>query len=203
VSVRDKDGYFPQWDRTEDLDEPCRTIQGTSADGGARPPAIPVEAFVPDLSVLDQPFVTVCATEDKGARHQRNREEGRTPMRASDALLRAVGRRRLEVHECAVVQDFPADWPFTGPRKSDRYALVGNAVPRRLAAAVAGPIVAHLRATVGVRYRPAGEAVCLVCGAPATCFGQYEGRGPVRYACDECCGHGNEDGWCEQLQEVA
>lgn len=29
----------------------------------------------------------------------------------------------------------------------------------------------------------------------ATCFGSYEGR-PASFACDECCGHGCEDGRC-------
>ena len=39
------------------------------------------------------------------------------------------------------------------------------------------------------------KARCLHCGKPAVCHGSYEGQ-PVSYACDECCGHGNEDGWC-------
>ena len=40
--------------------------------------------------------------------------------------------------------------------------------------------------------------VCMCCGGPATCFGEYEtqdGTG-AGYACGECCGHGNEDGHC-------
>ena len=37
-------------------------------------------------------------------------------------------------------------------------------------------------------------AMCAVCGKPATCFGSYDG--PYNYACDSCCGHGNEDGVC-------
>lgn len=43
-------------------------------------------------------------------------------------------------------------------------------------------------------------AVCANCGKPATCIGRYEGpEQPVAFACDECCGHGNEDGWCKRL----
>lgn len=38
------------------------------------------------------------------------------------------------------------------------------------------------------------------CGKPATCIGAYEGLRPERYSCDDCCGHGNEDGHCEMLQ---
>ena len=48
---------------------------------------------------------------------------------------------------------------------------------------------------------PAGGAprLCAVCGAPATCVGAYEGATDPEPACDGCCGHGNEDGWCEPL----
>lgn len=44
---------------------------------------------------------------------------------------------------------------------------------------------------------------CAVCGTPATCFGEYEtcDGTSAGYACDTCCGHGNEDGWCEALPE--
>lgn len=45
--------------------------------------------------------------------------------------------------------------------------------------------------------------ICEHCGAPAACYGVYEGIGPVGFACNACCGHGNEDGWCEQLAEDA
>jgi hypothetical protein len=33
---------------------------------------------------------------------------------------------------------------------------------------------------------------------PAVCRGSYD-NGPMCYACDECCGHGCEDGKCEHL----
>lgn len=36
------------------------------------------------------------------------------------------------------------------------------------------------------------------CGKPATCYGSYEGR-PQYFACDDCCGHGQEDGRCEPV----
>lgn len=42
--------------------------------------------------------------------------------------------------------------------------------------------------------------VCGDCGAPATCLGEYEGRGHGdTYACDSCCGHGQEDGACRPI----
>lgn len=34
------------------------------------------------------------------------------------------------------------------------------------------------------------------CGSEATCVGSYEGHGHLDFGCDDCCGHGNEDGWC-------
>jgi hypothetical protein len=40
---------------------------------------------------------------------------------------------------------------------------------------------------------------CAHCGKPAACVGCYESpTNPVQRACDECCQHGNEDGWCKQ-----
>jgi len=86
-----------------------------------------------------EPSITVCATEYKGARHMGNADMERTPMRASDQLWRATGRRRLEIEECALLQDFPVDHPFQGG-KTSRYKQVGNAVPPSLAQAVAGAI---------------------------------------------------------------
>lgn len=42
--------------------------------------------------------------------------------------------------------------------------------------------------------------LCAVCGAPATCYGNYE-MTAEDYACDQCCAHGNEDGWCKPTEE--
>lgn len=42
--------------------------------------------------------------------------------------------------------------------------------------------------------------ICEICGEPATCFGAYENPDSLPgYACDRCCGHGNEDGWCKPI----
>lgn len=41
------------------------------------------------------------------------------------------------------------------------------------------------------------------CGKPATCIGSYEGHTPIAPACDKCCGHGNEDGWCVPIADAA
>lgn len=44
-------------------------------------------------------------------------------------------------------------------------------------------------------------ARCLHCGKPATCVGEYETSGERNdFACDDCCGHGCEDGDCEPLK---
>lgn len=48
----------------------------------------------------------------------------------------------------------------------------------------------------------AGDKVCAHCGGPATCFGAYEDGLSPGYACDTCCGHGCEDGHCDQLEGV-
>jgi hypothetical protein len=37
----------------------------------------------------------------------------------------------------------------------------------------------------------------------ATCFGIYEVNfdEPPTFCCDDCCGHGGEDGWCKPIAE--
>jgi 5'-deoxynucleotidase YfbR-like HD superfamily hydrolase len=47
--------------------------------------------------------------------------------------------------------------------------------------------------------KAAPSLTCYVCGAPATCYGRYEGHGDIQGGCDEHCGHGNEDGWCKPV----
>jgi hypothetical protein len=44
--------------------------------------------------------------------------------------------------------------------------------------------------------------VCHHCGAPGSCFGMYEGDTVGYVACDDCCGHGNGDGWCVGGEEI-
>jgi hypothetical protein len=57
------------------------------------------------------------------------------------------------------------------------------------------PIVAHPPCKHWGRLRHLADR-CAHCRKPATCRGAYEGRGEA-YACDDCCGHGCEDGRCE------
>jgi hypothetical protein len=40
---------------------------------------------------------------------------------------------------------------------------------------------------------------CEWCGKPATCVGRYEDMTEAKPACDGCCGHGCEDGYCEPI----
>lgn len=91
---------------------------------------------------LDLPSPCVAATEEKGAGarsvacHRTGQHVGHGLDRASDALLLATGRRRLTPMECAALQGFPADWPWSSRTKSSHYRQVGNAVPPPLAEAV-------------------------------------------------------------------
>jgi hypothetical protein len=46
----------------------------------------------------------------------------------------------------------------------------------------------------------AKRPTCEHCSArPATCRGKYDRMTEYAYACDECCGHGCEDGQCRPL----
>lgn len=92
---------------------------------------------------MDKPSACVSATEVKGTNAKR--EKGWTakggPIRASDSLWMATAgkRRRLTVEECAILQDFPKGYAFTGPKYA-QYAQVGNAVPPTLARVIAEAI---------------------------------------------------------------
>ena len=62
-------------------------------------------------------------------------------QRASDALFLGTGRRRLTVEECAILQAFPDDHPWQGPKVA-RYRQVGNAVCPPMSEAVGRIVVA-------------------------------------------------------------
>lgn len=61
-------------------------------------------------------------------------------------------------------------------------------------------LIARIRALAD---QPEAE-VCHICGKPATCIGAYEDpEAKDQPACDECCGHGNEDGHCRPIKAPA
>lgn len=79
---------------------------------------------------LERPAPTVTCQEVKGTRA--NARAAWTfnggPDRASDAVFRATGRRRITVAESARLQTFPERWPFAGTVDA-QYRQSGNAVP--------------------------------------------------------------------------
>jgi len=84
--------------------------------------------------------------------------------------------------------------PFD-PSQLDQVLAHEHAAPAREATGIlAEPVVDVAQDCDGL---PELLPVCYVCGGPATCLGVYEDSdGPLEHACDEHCGHGNEDGWC-------
>lgn len=53
-----------------------------------------------------------------------------------------------------------------------------------------------------VQMLPEGQYMCGHCQVRlATCFGRYDNMEEADFACDECCGHGNEDGRCVHIRD--
>lgn len=94
--------------RAIDVDRPCRTIVASA--GGAR------THFFDTMGVVREYHSHLLAGGEP--------RKGEVP-----------GCRRLSVEESAILQGFPADLEFQGP-KSSQYAQVGDAVPPPLAAAL-------------------------------------------------------------------
>jgi len=146
-----------QSQRIHPLGRPAPTIDGASSSGGAhglmvvaagvtgegRPRSMenprPTLGTKGTAYLLERPSPAVLATESKGARHQVY-DPDRTCARASDALWRATGRRRLTTAECAILQDFPPDYPWQGGITSV-YRQIGNAVPPTLARVLAESVI--------------------------------------------------------------
>ena len=75
-----------------------------------------------------------------------------TARRAGNRL-----RRRLTTAECAVLQSFPADWPWTGCG-IERYRQIGNAVPPPLARALGAAVIEADQSTQKPCERAPGAA---------------------------------------------
>jgi DNA (cytosine-5)-methyltransferase 1 len=110
--------------RPLDLDRPAKTLPASM--GGNATPII-------DQDELDH------GAEPWVVGYHRHLADGGEPLAVAPDRL-----RRLTVEECAVLQTFPVGFSFQGPRVA-QYRQVGNAVPPRLAYAVASALLPGLR----------------------------------------------------------
>lgn len=105
--------------RPLDLDQPAKTLPA-SMGGNATP-------------ILDQHEIDTDAKPWVVGYHRQLAQGANPSDRVPDRL------RRITVQEAAALQSFPADWEFIGARNS-RFRQIGNAVPPRLAFAVANEL---------------------------------------------------------------
>lgn len=93
---------------------------------------------------------------------------------------------RNETYHCRIVDPPPIMLVKIEPSPPDPF---GFFEPR-------ARILALAELNAGV---PERELHRCICGNRPTCRGAYEGQDVIGYGCDDCCGHGNEDGWCEPV----
>jgi DNA (cytosine-5)-methyltransferase 1 len=99
----------------------------------AEDPGVRVSRAASQPGRLDRPADTLSAGSQSG--HPNGRSIVSASQKARECLLGEMGRRRLTVAECSVLQNFPPDYPWQGT-KTSQYRQVGNAVPPKLAEVV-------------------------------------------------------------------
>jgi hypothetical protein len=96
-----------------------------------------------------------------------------------------------------------AEWASRGPlMEQQAFCICGEPTGSSTACCALANLLRELRMTeeqLAVE-RACNAPMCQFCGLPAACHGSYEGSVPD-YSCSECCGHGQEDGWCELLED--
>lgn len=98
-------------------------VKGTRGDGMHGGPDRAFDALY--LATRPPPTVTTADGQGVGSADSR------------DILQATIGRRRLTVEECAILQDFPDGYPWhAASTKTARYRAIGNAVPPKLAEVV-------------------------------------------------------------------
>lgn len=138
-------------DVIRDLDNAIPALEKNKTNGLTQPIANN-EYFIGDFSSMfmsrnrirtwDEPSFTIQA----GARH--------APIHPASDPMRKIDKdkweftgdnyRRLSVRECARIQTFPDDFIFKYESLADAYKMIGNAVPVRLAEAIANAIMRDL-----------------------------------------------------------
>jgi DNA (cytosine-5)-methyltransferase 1 len=120
------DGHlFNGGGRPINLDEPCHTILASA--GGNKTHFLDTRGLVPD--------------------YHRHLSEGGAPRSGT-----LPGARRLTVKESALIQTFPGDMEFCGP-KSAQYHQVGDAVPPLLARVIGTAMIEQTGNRNGVKPR--------------------------------------------------
>lgn len=119
---------------TRGLDQPSTTITGKGFQWEEIPDAMgDVASSRGCVRDIDQPSPTMTASMDNGNFQWVYRD----PEERAEVARKST---RVTVQEAAVLQTFPADYPWRGS-KSEQYQQVGNAVPPLLAAHILAPLV--------------------------------------------------------------
>jgi hypothetical protein len=169
--------YGKQGTPTEALGPYIRKINDTILDNGDNPNCGPAEPVEP------QPITRT--TLGLAMRHVHNivaNWADHEPEQIGGMLLCAMPEAKADFL-LSIIDTQPGGMPPISSEGAQSHGVTTPATPT---------------AAVGAY---ATVAVCAFCGQPAGCFGQYADH-DKGFACDECCGHGNEDGWCVDIETL-
>jgi len=112
-----------------------RRVGGFAADAEVIPDDRPAPTVTlshgRDVWVYIRPSTTVAADPRIGRPGHKDRAGGEAQFQEDSV--------RVEIHEAAILQGFPADYPWQGS-KTKQFEQVGNAVPPPMAAAICGAL---------------------------------------------------------------
>lgn len=119
-----------------------------------------------------------------------------------NALLANIASQRMEIDGLKAEKDAALELANQSAARADRMEAERDGVVKALAHMTYIAIDAVAQQQVPDVREIVEQMKCQCCGErAAACTGSYEQDDAWAFACDVCCGHGNEDGVCRRVAE--